>query len=69
MRLRGQCRDLGVLRSVIEDPALRRRLGERARLAAGAHDLTAVGPRWDRPIAELGIKRTPSTGARGGGVG
>ncbi|MCW2902027.1 MAG: glycosyl transferase group 1 [Streptosporangiaceae bacterium] len=41
------------LTEVIEDEALRLRLGERARRSAQAYDLAVVGAQWDALLAEL----------------
>nr|BFE38999.1 hypothetical protein GCM10010200_112500 [Actinomadura rugatobispora] len=41
------------LRTVIEDPALRERLGERALASSGAYHLDRIGPQWSRLLREL----------------
>ncbi|MGI5162934.1 glycosyltransferase family 4 protein [Spirillospora sp. CA-253888] len=41
------------LRSLIEDPALRDRLGEQALRTSAAYGLDRIGPRWTRLLAEL----------------
>jgi glycosyltransferase involved in cell wall biosynthesis len=41
------------LRELIEDEALRRRLGAAAAVTAGAYRMDVVGPRWETLIADL----------------
>lgn len=48
------------LRELIEDPALRDRLGEQAVRSARAHDLEHIGARWSRLIA--GLRPAPPGG-------
>jgi len=47
------------LRTLMDDEALRRRMGAQAGADAEAYSLTAIGPRWDELLGDLGRPPRP----------